>query len=266
MPIGTGTFSTVQEVEVLEARCAAKQLLRLKDEKLCYKRLEVVYTNLWQPKIEHTNLVRFVGVWFSSGAVLPQLVYEKMDICLAKFLKTNREQKVLLSILRDVFCGLKFLHQILRHEKPLVHGELTANSVFVNERSLVAKIGDLGVCEILGKGVCPSPSCSSYKSPESYKSDHVPQVADDLYASGVLIIHTLLQKYPESQKHHNDPERFSAYSEQLTIKKHPLHACIAACLNGPSERPPAAAILAAVEKDMTPSLQQAVVSLHMLKL
>ena len=200
-----------------------------------------------------------------------------MDICLANFLKRKREQSELLSILRGVFCGLDFLHQILRHEKPLVHGELTANSVFVNEHSLVAKIGDLGVCEILGEGVCPSPSCSSYKSPESYKSDHVPQVADDLYASGVLIIHTLLQKYPESQRQPNDPERFSAYTDHELLKKH--HACIAACLNGPCERPPAAAILDSLQlrrlspaacegacgyDDMSPSLQQAVVSLHML--
>ena len=182
---------------------------------------------------------------------------------------------MLLSILRGVFCGLEFLHHF---ETPLVHGELTANSIFINECSLVAKIGDLGVCEILGKGVCPSRSCSSYKSLESYKSDHVPQVADDLYASGVLIIHTLLQEYPESRSQPNDPERFATYTEQL--KEHPLHGCIAACLKRPSERPPAGAILAAVEAaaagvssfdgacgcdEMTSSLRLAAVSPHMLK-
>ena len=285
--IGTGVVSTVHEVDVLfpgssqPTRCAAKRLRVGKDERLHYKRLEKVCMNLWRPgrhKIEHPNLVSFVGVWFSSRAELPQLVYEKMDTCLAKFLKIDREQSVLLSILRGVFCGLEFLHHF---KTPLVHGELTANSIFINECSLVAKIGDLGVCEILGKGVCPSRSCSSYKSPESYKSDHVPQVADDLYASGVLIIHTLLQKYPESRSQPNDPEQlFSAYTEQF--KEHPLHARIAACLRRPSERPPAGAILAAVEMattatgvssfdgacgydEMTSSLRQAAVSLHMLK-
>ena len=292
--IGTGTFSTVHEVNVLfpcssqPTRCAAKRLRVGRDERLHYKRLELVCKTLWQPgrqKVGHPNLVRFEGVWFSSRADLPQLIYEKMDTCLAEFLKTNREQSALLLILRGVFSGLEFLHHF---EKPVVHGDLTANSIFINENGLVAKIGDLGVCEILGKGVCPSRSTSSYKSPESYKSDHVPQVTDDIYSSGVLMIHTLQQEYPESQSQPDDPERFSAYIEQL--KTHPLHAYIVACLKTPSERPSTADILEAVDStvssyddasghyemtsspqaansydERTASLQVAAVSQHMLK-
>ena len=293
--IGSGSFSTVNEVNVYfdpsssePTLCTAKQLLVELNQRVYYKRLESVCKALWKPgqhKVEHPNLVRFEGVWFSSRADLPQLIYEKMDTCLAEFLKTNREQSALLLILRGVFCGLEFLHHF---EKPVVHGDLTANSIFINGNGLVAKIGDLGVCEILGKGICPSRSTSSYKSPESYKSDHVPQVTDDIYSSGVLMIHTLQQKYPESQSQPDDPERFSAYIEQL--KTHPLHDYTVACLKAPSERPSAADILEAVENAVSSydgagghyettsslqaassyderiaSLQVAVVSQHMLK-
>ena len=280
--IGSGSFSTVHEVNVYfdpsssePTLCTAKQLLVELNQRFYYKRLESVCKALWKPgqhKVEHPNLVGFGGVWFSSRAYpradLPLLIiYEKMDTCLAKFLKTDIEQSVLVGILRGVFCGLEYLHH-----KQVVHGDLTANSIFINENGLVAKIGDLGVCEILGKGVCPSRSTSSYKSPESHKSDHDPQVTDDIYSSGVLMIHTLLQKYPESQSQPDDPERFSAYIEQL--KTCPLHAYIVACLKKPGERPSAGAILTAVDKsvssyngadEMTASLQVAAVSQHMLK-
>ena len=253
--VGSGSFSTVHEVDVVwevdqqSTRCVAKQL-RIGKDKSYLKRIESVCTSLWPPgrrRVEHTNIVSFVGVWFKPGAKpeLPMLVFEKMDRCLADFLKTNTEQCVLLAILNDIASGLEFLHDF---KQPIVHGDLTAYSIFIkgHSDSLVAKIGDLGVCQILDKGVCPSNSCSSYRSPEACSMrSHVPDKTDDIYACGVLMMHTLLQEYPASRKP-GDPRQFSRYLDGL--KKHPLHPCIVACLNkDSSERPPAKGVLVAVE-------------------
>ena len=254
--VGSGSFSTVHEVDVVwevdqqSTRCVAKQL-RIGKDKSYLKRIESVCTSLWPPgrrRVGHPNIVSFVGVWFKPGATepeLPMLVFEKMDKCLAGFLKTNTEQCVLLTILNDIASGLEFLHDF---KVPIVHGDLTAYSIFIkgHSDSLVAKIGDLGVCQILDKGVCPSNSCSSYRSPEACSMrSHVPDKTDDIYACGVLMMHTLLQEYPASRKP-GDPRQFSRYLDRL--KEHPLHPCIVACLNkDPSERPPAKGVLGSVE-------------------
>ena len=254
--VGSGSFSTVHEVDVVwdqhggqqSTRCVSKQL-RIGKDKSYLKRIESVCTSLWPPgrrRVEHTNIVSFVGVWFKPGE-LPMLVFEKMDECLAEFLKTNTEQCVLLTLLNNVACGLEFLHDF-NFKVPIVHGDLTAYSIFVkgHSDSLVAKIGDLGICQILDKGVCPSNSCSSYRSPEACSMhSHVPDKTDDIYACGVLMMHTFLQEYPESQKP-GDPRQFSRYIDRL--KEHPLHPCIVACLKkDPSERPPAKGVLVSVE-------------------
>ena len=99
---------------------------------------------------------------------------------------------------------MKFLHdETIINGKAVVHGEVTAKSVFVCIRkgchpaAAIAKIGDLEVCGILGKGVCPSLSCTSYKSPEVWLwGSHIPSFTDDIYAIGVLMIHTMLQECP----------------------------------------------------------------------
>ena len=260
-PVGKGNFSDVHKVEVRlfadgnPTTCAARKF-RVEEEMQRYlERVEKVCEKLWQPgrkKVEHTNLVGFVGVWFQPTTNLPLLVSEKMDTSLADYLKTgkNREKSTFLSFLRDVACGLEFLH-----DHAIVHGDLTAYSVFINgvsTDSLVAKIGDLGVCQILSKGVCPSCSSKSYRSPEAHRSNHNPHTADDIYAFAVLVLHTLLQKYPEGRKRFDDPERFSDYYQCLITKckNHMFVDCIGECLNtDPGKRPQASVIFAALNDD-----------------
>ena len=255
--IGSGTFSAVYEVEVefpgdQKTLCAGKQIRERKESRTSrlkgsyQTRLEDVCVSLWLPgrtKVQHPNLVDFVGVWFQAQASfqLPLLVTEKMETSLTRFLMANTEEKKQLTILRDVACGLDFLHD---RENPIVHGDLTANAVLVNlEHSLVAKISDVGLCIILNKGVCPT--WPSYRAPEAWKSDHEPCITDDLYSYGVLMMHTLLQECPDSR----NPDTFDRYSENLEHLKHnPLLHYITACLDCDSlRRPPANSLLTATE-------------------
>ena len=260
--IGTGTFSAVHEVGVLffsgdgkESICAAKKLRIEGDKKSYLDRMKRVCNAYWKPgkerKVEHPNLVRFVGIWFRPevDSDLPWIVSEKMDISLTSYIaKPNREMPSRLNILRDVANGLEYLH-----ESCIVHGDLTANSVFIrSEDSPSAKIGDLGISNILDKGACPT--CSSYKSPEAYNNTNEPCAATDIYAFGVMIMHTLLQDYPIENQRYGDPGRFSACLERLTVtckdKHQAVSECVAECLHlNPDERPPATLVFRVLDRD-----------------
>ena len=252
--IGSGTFSNVYEVKVdfscgIVTKCAGKQIRGRKEclpGKSSYlSRLKDVCVSWWQPgrkKVQHPNLVDFVGMWLHSRFQLPLLITERMETSLFQFLRsTDIEEKKQLTLLRDVACGLDYLHS---RKDPIVHGDLTANTVLINRNpTLVAKISDLGLCIILNEGVCPT--CPSYRAPKAWKSNHEPCIPDDLYANGVFMVYTLLQEYPESRAR-EDLDRYSGYLERL--KDHRLHDWIAACLNSESsQRPPMNAMLRAIE-------------------
>ena len=260
--IGTGTYSRVYEAGVVlfddsdrkEVICVAKRVRggNIVEVTHC---LERVCKTLWQPgsgKVDHPNIVRFLGVWFQPTIDLPWILSEKMDISLANYLslqaKTNPEKSTLMSLLRDVANGLEFLHDP-EVQLPIIHGDLTANNVLISKSvdTLVAKIGDLGVREILGKGVCPS--CSSYRSPEAQKSNHTPCVADDIYSMGVMIIHTLLQEYPEE---HQASGNFSGYLARLStvcqFGNQIIYECVCEYLNKePIDRPHASVVFNALD-------------------
>ena len=155
--IGRGTYSTVYNVGVPDGSqtivpCVAKELHL---EKECFERLKNACVVLKQPEMKHPNIVGFIGVWYRPGVELPLIVFEKMDSSLADYLRTNMEVLLRVSLLRDVARGVEFLH-----DKAIVHGNVTAKSVFVCIRkdcnpAAIAKIGDLEVRGILGEERCP---------------------------------------------------------------------------------------------------------------
>ena len=259
--IGEGSHSIVYNIDIsfdpeddgfqTKVSYVAKEF-RLGKE--CFERLKNACVLLQKSEMKHQNIVGFIGMWYRPGVELPLIVFEKMDSSLADYLQTSTDVFVRLSLLRDVARGVEFLHdKTIIDGKAIIHGEVTAKSVFVcNKRdchpaAAIAKIGDLEVCGILGKGVCPSLLCTSYKSPEAWLSSHIPSLTDDIYAIGVLMIHTMLQEYPR-YKSLNDPERFSAYLQRLHDQKCALYPYIEACLHkNPKHRPPISSICHALD-------------------
>ena len=257
--ISRGSYSTVYNIYVsvdqddgtqTKISYVAKEF-HLGEE--CFERLKNACVLLQKPKMKHPNIVGFIGVWYRPGVELPLIVFEKMDSSLADYLQTNTKVSVRVSLLRDVARGVEFLHgKETIDGKALVHGEVTARSVFCiredcHPAAIIAKIGDLEVCGILGKGVCPSLSCTSYKSPEAWLSSHIPSFTDDIYAIGVLMIHTMLQEYPRYESV-DDPERFSTYLQRLHDQGCALCPYIEACLHkNPKHRPPISSICCALD-------------------
>ena len=261
--ISRGSYSTVYNIYVSVDRDDGTQTkisyvakeFHLGEE--CFERLKNVCVVLQKPEMKHPNIVDFVGVWYRPGVELqlPLIVFEKMDSSLADYLQTNTELEVFvrMSLLRDVARGVEFLHDKRTIDgKALVHGEVTAKSVFCIRKdchpaAAIAKIGDLEVCGILGKGVCPSLSCTSYKSPEAWLGSHTPSFTDDIYAIGVLMIHTMLQEYPRYESL-DDPERFSTYLQRLHDQGCALCPYIEACLHkNLKHRPPISSICCAFD-------------------
>ena len=259
--IGRGSYSTVYNIDVFvdqddgsqtKVPCVAKELHL---EKECFERLKNACVVLQKPEMKHPNIVDFKGVWFRPEVKLPLIVFEKMDSSLADYLQTNTEVLVptRMSLLRDVARGVEFLHDKKTIDgKVIVHGEVTAKSVFVCTRkdchpATIAKIGDLEVCGILGRGVCPTLSCSSYRSPEAWLGSHIPSFTDDIYAIGVLMIHTMLQEYPRYESV-DDPERFSTHLKHLHDQGCALCPYIEACLHkNPKHRPAISSIFHALD-------------------
>ena len=255
--IGSGTYSTVYNVGVSVdgsqtiVPCVAKELHLGKAE--CFERLKNACVVLQKPEMKHPNIVGFIGVWYRSRVELPLIVFEKMDSSLADYLQTNMEVLLRVSLLRDVARGVEFLH-----DKAIVHGNVTAKSVFVCIRkdcnpAAIAKIGDLEVRGILGEERCPlSVSSSSYTScyvsPEtSWLTSYFPSFTDDIYAIGVLMIHTMLQEYPRYESFH-DPERFSTPLKRLHDQKCAIFSYIEACLRkNPKHRPLISSICCALD-------------------
>ena len=73
---------------------------------------------------------------------------EKMSCDLVQFIANNHKQLKLsnkLSILKDVSCGLVYLHE---YDHPIVHRDLTAVNVLLTD-SCQAKIADVGVAKLM---------------------------------------------------------------------------------------------------------------------
>ena len=87
-------------------------------------------------KLDHQNVVKFVGVHFSSEDRSDvTLIMERLHMDLDKFLdpdqRPNIDTYTKLSILLDVSSGLLYLHTQLA--KPVIHRDLTVVNVLLTE-------------------------------------------------------------------------------------------------------------------------------------
>lgn len=244
--VGKGKFSKVYELEItVDGRkntYVGKQLLLADSTPASfYDEMTKLY-EAGRKRINHQNIVPFYGLFYhglksdsSDHQSLPIIVTEKMEISLLELLKTNLNDRQKFLILRDVACGLQYLHT---HPKRIIHGDLTARNVFVNklhpirsnEPSLIAKISDTGISSIVNQGICPTWEC--YRSalsegPSSFS------LFDDIYSYGVLAVYVFLRALPKSMA--------SCKLEQL--KDNSLYEFIIQCLHKENNARPSASML-----------------------
>ena len=193
----------------------------------------------------HTNLVRFLGAFEDKTG--PFLVMERMSQNLQKFLDANKwtlslQQQMRLCL--DIATGLAFLHS---QEPPLVHRDLTAKNVLLDEARR-AKIGDLGQSKLKTAAHFKTlqPGAVPYMPPEALRTQPQYNEKVDVFSFGVLMLEVATQSPPsvafEGINTIPEEERRSSDLARL-VEDHPLKPLIRLCLkNDPKERPDAAAL------------------------
>ena len=194
---------------------------------------------------KHPNVVEFVGVFNQGeGEESALLVMELMDQTLEQFLQDNRGTLSLekqIGICVQVASGLLFLHQ---HDPQILHRDLTAKNVLMNEDGSIAKISDLGQAKFRPTSVeyltTRQPGTILYMPPEALVEK--PHFTDkgDIFSLGVVLLQTSTQEPPScglggisTQK---EVERRAADLAKLP-ENHPLRATILQCLqDDPAER------------------------------
>ena len=154
-------------------------------------------------RMEHPNIVRFLGLTYQQGSSLPVLVMEKMAISLNQYLTTHEKGSISRErgrkILLDVVKGLVYLHEKIK----VAHRDLSSNNILLDSQSN-AKIADLGSARVLdtpgGWGMFEKltvqPGVLDFMPPEALLSNPVYTVSVDVFSFACVIIHVCTHKWP----------------------------------------------------------------------
>ena len=192
---------------------------------------------------KHANVVEFIGVFDQDGSAL--LVMELMHQTLEEFLEKNRGTLPLskqVHIILKIALGLQFFHQ---HDPQILHRDLTAKNVLMNEEGNVVKISDLGQAKFRPSSVMylttKAPGCIAYMPPECLVDR--PHFTDkgDVFSLGVVALQVSTQESPSVgfviQEGQKEVERRSADLVRLP-SDHPMKPPILQCLqDDPAKRP-----------------------------
>ena len=111
------------------------------------------------------------------------------------FIELSREQVI--SIGRDVSCGLSYMHQWRPH--PIIHRDISSSNILLEPLSngWRAKISDYGSANFMNLTTTRNPGSMVYAAPEAWSPEqHSPKM--DVFSLGVLLVETCLGEFPES--------------------------------------------------------------------
>ena len=205
--LGEGAFGVVLKLRVAGATlCAGKMFNGALTSKDNQGAKDVVFNFLKECKmnadLRHPNIVHFMGVCLLQGFDTPILVMELLTDCLHNFLLTHANVPIGMrqSLLTDVASALVFMHS---REPQIIHCDLTAKNVLVDERSMKAKVADLGNSRTILKKSTASrltrvPGTLVYMPPEAFEPN--PNYCEklDIFSFGQLGLFTLTQVFPEN--------------------------------------------------------------------
>ena len=171
------------------AKCLHQAILSQYNIQLFNREISIV------AKLRHPNLLLFIG---ATRETVPVILNELMPTSLRKELeksKLSREQVI--SIGRDVSCGLNYMHQYEPH--PIIHRNISSGNVLLEPlpNGWWAKISGFLSANFMGHTTTESPGIPVYAAPEAcYPQQHSPKM--DVFSFGVLLIEMCLSKFPES--------------------------------------------------------------------
>ena len=154
-------------------------------------------------KMNHSNIVQFLGMYYRQDSLLPVLVMEKMECNLNQFLTARKKGSLsddrVLGILLDVSKGLVYLHE----EVKVAHRDLSSNNILLTT-DLTAKIADLGSARVLDRPggwgtetkLTVAPGTTDFMPPEALEDPPKYTVSVDVFSFGCVIIHVCTHKWP----------------------------------------------------------------------
>lgn len=199
--LGRGSYGEVEEVEVASLVCAGKKIYdALIDSKnLGSQRLMDRYYRecTLLSELRHPHIVQFLGLCFLPDTQMPVLVMERLEKNLETFLESMPSVEITLStklsILKDVACGLRFLHG---RTPAVIHRDLTARNVLLDS-NLTAKIADMGNSRMVdfrpGTPMTAVPGTIVYMPPEASDPHNTYNTALDMFSFGHLSLYTAIR-------------------------------------------------------------------------
>ena len=208
-------------------------------------------------KLNHPNIVRFIGIYHPPQQLFPVMIMELMDESLTTYVKKpNISFKRRMSILHDVAEGLSYLHS---RNPPVIHRDLSPNNILLKHLPVlpVAKIADLGVAKVINvddKGSkryqTKVPGTMDFMPPETFTDKPQYDVSLDVFSYGGIMLHTVNGKWPTPTdltifdpvthqiKGFSEVERRQKYLDMMTGEAEVLRPLVEACLdNDPVKRP-----------------------------
>ena len=261
-----GSYGFVFEVKVRDCVCIAKKphtifLTGVSEEEKSRVVANFRKECILLSKLKHRNIVQFVGIYYGDKAKTDLvLVMERLSCDLVQFMANNHQQLELsnkLVILKDVACGLVYLHE---YDPPIVHRDLTAMNVLLTE-TYQAKIADVGVAKLMDMRAMMAsrhtrvPGQMFYMPPEVRfeKAQCTPKL--DIFSYGHLTLHLVLERFPEvfdiphsEQKEGMIEQQKRKAALDAMGSGHCLHMLTISCLqDDPSKRPNSRDILDIVD-------------------
>ena len=186
--------------------------------------------------IRHPNVAQVYGVGLGGELRLP-IVSEILFVTLKDRLGSESPMTHCnrVDVLYGVLNGLKFLHE---STPPVIHGLLTADSVWMSRDVCQVKITHICMARLLVEKGRPSCflSAQHYLAPEVVENWSSLSTSADVYSYGVLVLKTVT-----GEPNHTF---FSAAEESMCFRREQsLLSVVSECLRSASERPTAQEIM-----------------------
>ena len=268
-PLGNGAYATVckAKCDTLPDPCAAKILHPTLSYGHTMERFEQEIALL--SKIEHPNIVRYLGVWHDpqSGTVL---LMELMERTLTNFLETEATLSYMPYDTQFNICNNVIQALVYLHDNKIYHRDLSGNNVLMTGNT--AKVSDFGMARFIDPHrptLTTCPGTRVYMPPEALKDKAHYTEKIDCFSFGVIIIQTLTRLYPNpgdqcTEKQVNDPDTPGATcTAMISVKEvnrrrdhinmiapqHPLLSIALKCLKDkPNDRPSAQELCEMIQK------------------
>ena len=209
-------------------------------------------------KLNHPDIVRFIGIYQPPQQLLPVMIMELMDESLTAYAKKPNIGSNKMFILHDVAKGLSYLHS---RNPPVIHRDLSPNNVLLKHLPglPVAKIADLGVAKAIKvedtksrQYLTKAPGTVDFMPPEALGNNPQYDISLDVFSYGGIMLYTVNGKWPKPTalteydpmthqlqvKGLSEVERRQEHLDKMTEEAEVLRPLVEACLdNNPVKRP-----------------------------